>query len=229
VIRVLIADDHPVVRQGLRVLLEVQGDMNVVGEAPDGAAAVAMTAELGPDVLLLDLKMPGIKGPEVIAELAARRVGARVLVLTSVTDPAAAEAAVRAGAAGLLYKDVDPDALVRAIRSVHDGNVLLSAEAAGTLIGRGGDRGVAGLAALTGREREVLGLITRGRSNREIARALNVAEKTVKTHVSSVLAKLGVQDRTQAALYAVAHAGGHGWDPPDDPPRLSAPRGTQRG
>ena len=227
-IRVLIADDHPVVRQGLRVLLEVQGDIDVVGEAADGAAAVAMTAGLAPDVLLLDLKMPGMKGPEVIAELAARRIRARVLVLTSVTEPAAAEAAVRAGAAGLLYKDVDPDALVRAIRSVHDGNMLLSAEAAGTLIRRDGERGVAGLAALTGREREVLALITRGRSTRELARALNVAEKTVKTHVSSVLAKLGVQDRTQAALYAVAHAGGEGWDPPGDPRPRSARGGPAR-
>ena len=215
-IRVLIADDHPVVRQGLRVLLEVQEDMDVVGEASDGAQAAAMAAELVPDVMVLDLKMPGMKGPEVIADLAARRVPARILVLTSVTDPAAADAAVRAGAAGFLYKDVDPDALVRAIRSVHDGNMLLSAEAAGTLIRRGADRGAAGgLAALTSREREVLGQIASGRSNREIARALNVAEKTVKTHVSSVLAKLGVQDRTQAALFAVAHAGDHGWDAPD--------------
>jgi DNA-binding NarL/FixJ family response regulator len=216
-IRVLIADDHPVVRQGLRVLLEVQEDMDVVGEASDGAEAARMAAELSPDVMLLDLKMPGPAGPEVIEGLTARRVPARILVLTSVTDPAAASAAVRAGAAGFLYKDVDPDALVRAIRSVHDGNLLLSPEAAGTLIRRAADRGATGgLAALTGREREVLGLITRGRSNREIARALGVAEKTVKTHVSSVLAKLGVQDRTQAALYAVAHGSELGWNPADD-------------
>jgi DNA-binding NarL/FixJ family response regulator len=212
-IRVLIADDHPVVRQGLRVLLEVQEDMDVVGEAPDGPDVARLAAELAPDVILLDLKMPGMRGTDVIADLVARRIPARTLVLTSVTDPDAAQAAVAAGAAGFLYKDVDPDALVRAIRSVHDGNLLLSPEAAGMLIRRGGDRGaVGGLAALTGREREVLGQITRGRSNREIARALNVAEKTVKTHVSSVLAKLGVQDRTQAALYAVARVGDHGWD-----------------
>jgi DNA-binding NarL/FixJ family response regulator len=212
-IRVLIADDHPVVRQGLRVLLEVQEDMDVVGEAPDGPDVARLAAELAPDVILLDLKMPGMKGTDVIADLAARRIPARTLVLTSVTDPAAAQAAVQAGAAGFLYKDVDPDALVRAIRSVHDGNLLLSPEAAGPLIRRGAGRDAAGrLAALTGREREVLGQITRGRSNREIARALNVAEKTVKTHVSSVLAKLGVQDRTQAALYAVAHEGDRAWD-----------------
>ena len=207
-IRVMIADDHPVVRQGLRVLLEVQEDMDVVGEAADGVQAVALAGELVPDVLLLDLKMPGMTGPDVIAKLAARCPDVRILVLTSVTDPTAAQGAVRAGAAGFLYKDVDPDALVRAIRSVHDGNLLLSAEAAGTLIQRGAQRGaVGGMDALTRREREVLDHITRGRSNREIARVLNVAEKTVKTHVSSVLAKLGVQDRTQAALYAVRHAG----------------------
>jgi len=215
-IRVLIADDHPVVRQGLRVLLEVQDDIDVIGEAPDGTEAARMAAELGPDVMLLDLKMPGMRGPEVIEDLVARRIPVRILVLTSVTDPDAAGTAVRAGAAGFLYKDVDPDALVRAIRSVHDGHLLLSPEAAGTLIRRGADRGAAGgLAALTGRERQVLGLITRGKSNREIARALNIAEKTVKTHVSSVLAKLGVQDRTQAALYAVAHGGDRGWDTDD--------------
>ncbi|MGH3158157.1 MAG: response regulator [Streptosporangiaceae bacterium] len=211
-IRVLIADDHPVVRQGLRVLLEVQEDMDVVGEAPDGPDVARLAAELAPDVILLDLKMPGMKGTEVIADLVARRIPARTLVLTSVTDPAAAQAAIQAGAAGLLYKDVDPDVLVRAIRSVHDGNLLLSPEAAGTLLRRGADRGATGgLDALTGREREVLEHITRGRSNREIARAMNVAEKTVKTHVSSVLAKLGVQDRTQAALYAVSHDADRGW------------------
>ena len=208
-IRVLIADDHPVVRQGLRVLLEVAGDMEVVGEAPDGPDVARLAAELAPDVILLDLKMPGMKGPDVIADLAARRIPARTLVLTSVTDPGAARAALQAGAAGLLYKDVDPDALLRGIRSVHDGNLLVSAEVAGTLLRRGEDRAATGgLAVLTGREREVLEQIRQGRSNREIARALGVAEKTVKTHVSSVLAKLGVQDRTQAALYAVTHGDG---------------------
>ena len=212
-IRVLIADDHPVVRQGLRVLLEVQGDVEVVGEAADGAEAVTLAGELVPDVIVLDLKMPGRKGPDVITGLRERGIPSRTLVLTSVTDPAAAQAAVRAGATGFLYKDVDPDALVHAIRSVHDGNLLLTPDVAGALLRPGAERGaVAGLAALTAREREVLGHITRGMSNREIARALHVAEKTVKTHVSSVLAKLGVADRTQAALHAVGHAGDGDWD-----------------
>jgi DNA-binding NarL/FixJ family response regulator len=184
---VLIVDDHPVVRRGLRVLLEVQDGIEVAGEAGDGTTALALAAEL-------TARAAGAPAGQ----------GARVLVLTSVTEPASASLAVRSGAAGVLYKDVDPDALVRAIRSVHDGHVLLAPEAAGNLVRAGSGGGaVSGLDALTSREREVLAEIAKGRSNREIARALTVSEKTVKAHVSSVLAKLGVQDRTQAALLAV--------------------------
>ena len=201
-IRVLIVDDHPVVRQGLRVLLEVQDGIEVTGEAGDGPTALARAAEHQPDVILLDLKLPGLDGLAVLEQL--KHTTARVLVLTSVTDPVAAGRAIRGGAAGVLYKDVDPDALVRAIRAVHDGHLLLAAEAAGTLLQPAAGPG-RGLDALTAREREVLAELAQGRSNREIARALHVAEKTVKAHVSSVLAKLGVQDRTQAALFAVRH------------------------
>jgi DNA-binding NarL/FixJ family response regulator len=215
-ISVLIVDDHPVVRQGLRVLLEVQDGIEVAGEAGDGATALALAAqqpaghaERTPDVILLDLKLPGMDGIAVLNELKASRNPARVLVLTSVTDHAAAAAVMRAGAAGVLYKDVDPDALVRAIRAVHDGHLLLAPEAAGTLL-RPAHTPARGLDALTGREREVLAELAQGRSNREIARALRVSEKTVKAHVSSVLAKLGVQDRTQAALFAVRHEQGTG-------------------
>ena len=147
-------------------------------------------------------------GISVLNELKARRNPARVLVLTSVTDHAAAAAAMRAGASGVLYKDVDPDALVRAIRAVHDGHLLLAPEAAGTLLHQAAWP-ARGLDALTSREREVLAELAQGRSNREIARVLHVSEKTVKAHVSSVLAKLGVQDRTQAALFAVRHEHGH--------------------
>jgi DNA-binding NarL/FixJ family response regulator len=200
-ISVLIVDDHPVVRRGLRVLLEVAGGIEVAGEASDGDTALALAAEHTPDVILLDLKLPGVDGIAVLAALKARDSAARVLVLTSATEPALASLALRSGAAGLLYKDVDPDALVRAIRSVHDGHLLLAAEAAGTLVRSA--RPEAGLDALTSREHEVLAELTHGRSNREIARALRISEKTVKAHVSSVLAKLGVQDRTQAALLAV--------------------------
>ena len=200
-ISVLIVDDHPVVRQGLRVLLEVQEGIDVVGEAGDGDTALALEAEHTPDLILLDLKLPGVDGIAVLAALKARDSAARVLVLTSATEPALASLALRSGAAGVIYKDVDPDALVRAIRSVHDGHLLLAAEAAGSLV-RPASPG-AGLDALTSREREVLAELTHGRSNREVARALRISEKTVKAHVSSVLAKLGVQDRTQAALLAV--------------------------
>ena len=196
-ISVLIVDDHPVVRQGLRALLEVQDDMTVAGEAGDGPAAISLAESLRPDIVLLDLKLPGMDGVAVLRPLHAE--GLRVLVLTSATEPSAAAAAVRAGAAGVVYKDIDPAALVRAIRSVHDGNVLLAPEAIGSLV-RGSRADT-----LTAREREVLAGIADGKSNREIARLLRVSEKTVKAHVSAVLAKLGVQDRTQAAVYAVRH------------------------
>jgi DNA-binding NarL/FixJ family response regulator len=200
-IRVLIVDDHPVVRQGLVALLSVQDDIAVAGQASDGPAAIALARSVSPDVVLLDLKLPGMDGVAVLSQLAAEY---RVLVLTSATDRQWTDRALREGASGVVYKDIDPDALVRAIRTVHDGNVLLAEGAAASLRGRaagGGDS----LDALTRREREVLQHITAGRSNREIARALQVSEKTVKAHVSSVLAKLGVQDRTQAAVLAVRY------------------------
>ncbi|SNS92406.1 two component transcriptional regulator, LuxR family [Streptosporangium subroseum] len=211
VIRVLIADDHPVVRQGLRTFLDLQDDLDVVGEAADGAEAVALVESLVPDVLLLDLKMPVLDGLGTLLRLGEGGPFPRVLVLTSVSDREDVAPAMRAGAAGFLYKDVEPAALVQAIRAVHGGQILLAPEAAEAMLsGLPGPSGstapVSGhVTSLTDREREVLTLIASGRSNREIARELTVAEKTVKTHVSNVLMKLGVQDRTQAALYAVRH------------------------
>jgi DNA-binding NarL/FixJ family response regulator len=203
VIRVLIADDHPVVRQGLRTFLCVQEDIEVVGEATDGVEVVSRAEALTPDVILLDLKMPEADGLTALRELRERGIVSRVLVLTSAGERARVLPVVRAGASGYLYKDVDPQALVQAIRAVHDGHLLFAPEAAHAMVAS--DQGEKGAVALTEREREVLTQIARGLSNREIARALVVSEKTVKTHVSNILTKLGLQDRTQAALYAVRH------------------------
>lgn len=199
-IRVLVVDDHPVVRQGLRTFLDLQEDITVVGEAADGQSCVDAVLELHPDVVLLDLKMPGSGGVEALHGLRSAGSPARVLVITSFTDPVAVLPAVRAGAAGYVFKDVDPPALAAAIRAVHAGHVLLHPDVARLLAA--GDSQPQGI-HLTAREREVLSELARGRSNREIARSLVLSEKTVKTHVSAILSKLGVQDRTQAALHAV--------------------------
>ncbi|WP_312033884.1 response regulator transcription factor [Actinoplanes sp. TBRC 11911] len=196
-IRVVIVDDHPAVRRGLRTFLELADGLEVTGEAADGPAALELIAATAPDVVLLDMVLPGMDGVEVLHEMRRLALPAHVLVVTSFTDRSRLLPAVRAGARGYLSKDVDPQALVAAVRSVAAGHLLLEPSAADALAG------AVPPALLTAREREVLALIADGRSNREIARALVVAEKTVKTHVSSILLKLGLADRTQAALYAV--------------------------
>ncbi|KJY24946.1 MULTISPECIES: response regulator transcription factor [Streptomyces] len=206
-IRVLLVDDHQVVRRGLRTFLEVQEDIEVVGEAADGAEGTDRAEELRPDVILMDVTMPGTDGIEALRRLRDLGNPARVLIVTSFTEQRTVVPALRAGAAGYLYKDIDPDALAGAIRSVHAGHVLLQPEVAEALLAAQDDQGApAGRpGSLTDREREVLGLIADGRSNREIARALVLSEKTVKTHVSNILMKLDLSDRTQAALWAVRH------------------------
>ncbi|MEU0398193.1 response regulator transcription factor [Streptomyces sp. NPDC006208] len=205
-IRVLLVDDHQVVRRGLRTFLEVQDDIEVVGEAGDGAEGVARAEELGPDVVLMDVKMPGMDGIEALRKLRELANPAKVLIVTSFTEKRTVVPALRAGASGYVYKDVDPEALAGAIRSVHAGHVLLQQEIAGALLSDDDPVGSTGRGStLTEREREVLGLIADGRSNREIARALVLSEKTVKTHVSNILMKLDLVDRTQAALWAVRH------------------------
>lgn len=205
-IRVLVVDDHQVVRRGLRTFLEVQPDIEVVGEAADGDEGVRRAEELVPDVILMDIRMPGTDGIEALRRLREAGSRARVLVVTSFTEQRTVVPALRAGAAGYVYKDVDPEALAGAIRSVHAGHVLLQPEVADVLLSQeepGSGQGRGG--TLTEREREVLSLIAEGRSNREIARALVLSEKTVKTHVSNILMKLDLSDRTQAALWAVRH------------------------
>ncbi|MCB5907349.1 response regulator [Streptomyces pinistramenti] len=205
-IRVLLVDDHQVVRRGLRTFLEVQDDIEVVGEASDGAEGVAAAGQLRPDVILMDVKMPGMDGIEALRKLRELDNAARVLVVTSFTEQRTVVPALRAGAAGYVYKDIDPEALAGAIRSVYAGHVLLQPEVAGALLSQDESNGGQGRGtSLTEREREVLGLIADGRSNREIARALVLSEKTVKTHVSNILMKLDLADRTQAALWAVRH------------------------
>jgi DNA-binding NarL/FixJ family response regulator len=203
-VRVVIVDDHPVVRQGLRTFLAVQEGIAVVGEAGDGAEALATVRSLAPDVVLLDLVMPGIDGVAAIARLTEESPDTRVLVLTSFADDDKLLAAVQAGAAGYLLKDVAPAELADAVRAVARGEAALSSRPAARLLreyAQGGSG--ASPVALTGREREVLILVGRGLANKQIARELSIAEKTVKTHVSHVLSKLGLADRTQAALYAV--------------------------
>ena len=203
-IRVLIADDHAVVRQGLRTYLELQDDVEVVAEAADGREAVAAAERLAPDVVLLDLAMPELDGVAALGELRERAPAARVIVLTSFGEDDRLFAALRGGAAGFLLKDTEPADLVRAIRTAHAGQATLSPAIATRVIDQiATATRPRALDVLTPRELEVLRLIARGHSNKRIALELGVAEKTVKTHVGHVLAKLGVPDRTSAALHAV--------------------------
>ena len=211
-IRVAIADDHAVVRQGLRTFLELQEEIEVVGEAADGEEAVALVEETAPDVVLLDLVMPRLHGIEAIRVLRERCPATRILVLTSFADDHTVLPAVRAGAAGYLLKDVKPPELVAAIRTVHAGEALLAAPVATMLVEQlAAEDGAAAAGApeerahLTPRELDVLAELARGRANKAIAFELGVSERTVKTHVSNILGKLGFTDRTQAAVYAVEH------------------------
>jgi NarL family two-component system response regulator LiaR len=211
-IRVAIADDHAVVRQGLRTFLELQDGMDVVGEAADGDEAVALVERTAPDVVLLDLVMPRLDGLEAIPRIRERAPGTRILVLTSFADDRTVLPAIRAGAAGYLLKDVQPPELAAAIRTVHSGEALLAPSVATMLVeqlaaedGAGPVRRDDGGHHLTPRELEVLAELARGRANKAIAFELGVSERTVKTHVSNILGKLGFTDRTQAAVYAVEH------------------------
>jgi NarL family two-component system response regulator LiaR len=204
IIRILIVDDHAVVREGLRAFLDLQEGFEVVGEADDGDEAIAAAERLRPDVVLMDLVMPRRDGVAAMRVLRDRVPGARVIVLTSFLDEDKLLPALRAGAAGYLLKNAQPHELERAVRAAHAGEAVLDPVVAARLVealASGGDDQP--IDRLTPREREVLELIVRGFPNKRIARELELAEKTVKTHVGHVLGKLGVTDRTQAAVIAV--------------------------
>lgn len=211
-IRLLLADDHAIVRRGLQLFLKMQKDFELVGEAATGQEVLERVAELEPDIVLMDLHMPVLDGIEATRQIKASHPGVKVIVLTSFSDQDHVLPAVRAGARGYLLKDIEPDELAQAIRRVHAGQVELHPEAAGLLMeqianpgGAAPERTGTPFDELTAREREVLQLIASGLSNKEIAAALHITEKTVKTHVSHVLEKLGLSDRTQAAILAVKH------------------------
>jgi DNA-binding NarL/FixJ family response regulator len=205
--RVLIADDQALVRSGFRLIVETREDLEVVGEAENGEQAVRLVAELAPDVVLMDVRMPVLDGIEATRRIAASDSPARILVLTTFDLDEYVYAAIRAGASGFLLKDVRPSDLVDAIRLIAVGNALLGPTVTERLLerfadGAGKSEAVAAVAALTAREREILRLLAGGLSNAELAELLVLGETTVKTHVSSILRKLGVRDRVQAVIVA---------------------------
>lgn len=229
-IRILLVDDHAMVRRGMRDFLALHDDLEVVGEAGDGLAALEATAELAPDVVIMDLLMPEMDGIAATAEIKARHPAVEVIALTSFIDEDRVTAAIEAGASGFLLKDAEADDLANAIRAAMAGEVHLDPAVAGIVArgmrdrsgprsragstgsagspgtpGRGRGSARASLATLTGREREVLAGVARGLSNKAIADELGMAERTARTHVSNILAKLGLTSRTQAALFAVQH------------------------
>ena len=205
-IRVLLVDDHAVVREGLRTFLELQDGIEVAGEAADGVEALEQVERLRPDVVLMDLVMPRLDGVGAMRRLRVHHPEARVVVLTSFLEDERLLPAMQAGAAGYLLKNAEPSELARAIRAADRGEAIIDPTVAARLVRALADassRRVAEPERLTRREREVLELIVGGRSNKRIALELGISEKTVKTHVGHLLAKLGVTDRTQAALMAV--------------------------
>lgn len=207
-IRICLADDQALIRSGIRALLGLFDGLSVVAEAEDGEAAVRVVLESRPDVLLLDVRMPGLSGVQVAAELSAKGALPPTLLLTTFEDDAALVAGLRAGARGYLLKGVTPEILVEAIRTVAGGGAYLYAPLAGALNASRREASwqqdaLPDPEKLTERETDVLKLMTSGISNREIADALRLGEGTVRNHVSSILSKLGVSDRTKAVLYAL--------------------------
>lgn len=199
-IRILLVDDHAVVRQGLQMFLALDAELEVVGEAEDGRQAVSLAHELRPDVILMDLLMPRMNGIEAITAIRRELPDIEIIALTSVLEDSSVVGAVRAGAIGYLLKDTQAEDLIRAIKAAAAGQVQLSPQAAARLMRE--IRAPESPETLTDRETEVLRLLAQGKSNKEIAYELSIGEKTVKTHVSNILSKLNVSSRTQAAMYA---------------------------
>ena len=200
-IRIVIADDYKVVRQGLRLFLRIDPELAIVGEAANGTEALALARELRPDMVLMDVLMPGMNGIAATEAIRRELPDTEVLALTSVLEDASVIEVMRAGAIGYLLKDVDGEELCKAIRAAAAGRVQLAPEVVGMLLREFGTTGRS--EPLTAREKEVLGLLGHGKTNREIASALHLKEETVKTHVSKILSKIGARSRTQAAIYAL--------------------------
>jgi len=203
--RVMLVDDHAVVRQGLRTFLDLQDDITVVGEAKDGVEALQLVQEFEPDVVLMDLVMPRMDGIETVRRMKALRPHIQIIVLTSFGDDQKVFAAIRAGATGFLLKDISPQDLAAAIHAARRGEASLAPGIATKLLQEIaiGANPAAEEHTLTEREYAVLALIAQGRSNKQISEELTISEKTVKTHVSNILTKLHLEDRTQAAIYAL--------------------------
>jgi len=208
-IRVLVVDDHTLFRSGVISLLSRQPDVEVVGEAADGLEGVKRAKQLAPDIVLLDLHMPGVPGKEALRLLADEVPDAKVVMLTVSEDAQDLFDCLRSGAVGYLLKNTDVDALVDSLRRAHEGDSVVSPEMTSKLVQGirvpADDPAAAAVASLSGREREVLQQVARGASNKEIARSLDLAESTVKIHVQHILRKLGLQSRVQAAVFAVEH------------------------
>ena len=202
-IRVVVVDDHAVVRSGLELFLATTGDIEVAGSAADGVEAVEVIARERPDVVIMDLSMPNVDGVEATRRITVDHPDSRVLVLTSFSDQTRIMDALSAGADGYLLKDAEPEAIAAAVRSVHAGESPLDPKAARALLESRRSQQVDPV--LTQREREVLGLVRDGLANKQIARQLGISERTVKAHLTSVFQSLGVTDRTQAALWASEH------------------------
>jgi DNA-binding NarL/FixJ family response regulator len=202
-IRVMVVDDHAIVRQGISDVLGSDEDIEIVALAKSGEEAISLAAELHPDVVLMDLSMPGLGGIEATRRTIEASPGVRVVMLTSFAEPQHVNAALDAGAVGYLLKDAEPDELVRGVKAASRGEAPFSPRAAGALLSRRSERRE--IEDLTPREREVLDLVGQGLANKQISRRLGIKEKTVKAHLSNVFQRIGVSDRTSAALWAARH------------------------